>query len=117
MIPTFSARNCFRARAIAGSIVLLACGGSSALAQSSALTPSSLEHSAVTPPLLFREVWQQPPHTGPLNDENRRITPEALTNRDLELRLYGANVRRGAVVSPAHHNSAHGHGTVQYFKN
>src|ERR1700722_2360380 len=74
---------------IAGSIALLACGGSNALAQSSALTPGFLEHPAVTPPLLFREVWQQPPHTGPINDENRRITQQALTNPDLELRLYG----------------------------
>ena len=47
----------------------------------------------MTPPLLFREVWQQPPHTGPLNDENRRITPQALTNADLELRLYGTDAR------------------------
>ena len=40
-------------------------------------SPGVLEHEALTPPLLFREVWQQPPHTGPLNDENRRITPQA----------------------------------------
>ena len=50
-----------------------------------------LEHEAVTPPLLFREVWQQPPHTGALNDENRRITPQALTNPELELQLYGTD--------------------------
>ncbi len=48
-----------------------------ALAQSGAPSGGFLEHEAVTPPLLFREVWQQPPHTGPLNDENRRITPQA----------------------------------------
>jgi MacB-like periplasmic core domain len=37
----FSTRKCFRTRAgaIAGSIALLACGGSNALAQSNALTP------------------------------------------------------------------------------
>ncbi|MEP7308689.1 MAG: hypothetical protein ABJA98_24550 [Acidobacteriota bacterium] len=91
----FSTRQCFNARAwtIAGSIALLACGGHSALAQSNAQTPGFLEHEAVTPPLLFREVWQQPPHTGPLTDENRRITPQALTNPDLELRLYGTDAR------------------------
>ena len=85
MISTFfSTRNCLstRAWAIAGSIALLACGGRNALAQSSALSPGFLEHPAVTPPLLFREVWQQPPHTGPLNDENRRITQQAVTNPD-----------------------------------
>jgi hypothetical protein len=75
---------------IAGAFVVLACGGH-ALAQSSPPTGGFLEHEAVTPPLLFREVWQQPPHTGPLTDENRRITPQALTNKDLEYRLYGAD--------------------------
>jgi len=80
-----------RAWVIAGAIALLAGDGRHALAQSSVPTGGFLEHEAVTPPLLFREVWQQPPHTGPLNDENRRITPLALTNQDLEYRLYGAD--------------------------
>jgi len=95
MVSTFvSARMRFSPRAwfIAGSIAVLACGGR-ALAQSSAPNPGFLEHEAVMPTLLFREVWQQPPHTGPLTDENRRITPQALTNADLELRLYGADAR------------------------
>ena len=81
MIRTFlGTRKCFgpNAWAIAGSIALFACGGPNALAQSSTLTPGFLEHPAVTPPLLFREVWQQPLHTGPLNDENRRITQQAV---------------------------------------
>jgi hypothetical protein len=81
-----------RAWATAGVAAVLACGRL-VLAQSSAPTGGFLEHEAVTPPLLFREVWQQPPHTGPLNDENRRITPQALTNADLELKLYGADAR------------------------
>jgi hypothetical protein len=88
-----------RARAIIGSIALIACAGGSALAQSSATSPGFLEHDALTPPLLFREVWQQPPHTGPLNDENRRITPQALTNPDLELRLYGTDAHNIQVTS------------------
>jgi hypothetical protein len=88
MISTFFTT---RAWAIAGSIALLACGARNALAQTGALSPGVLEHEAVTPPLLFREGWQQPPHTGPLNDENRRITPQAVTNPDLELRLYGTD--------------------------
>jgi hypothetical protein len=65
----------------------------SARAQSNAPTGGFLEHEAVTPPLMFRETWKQPPHTGPLNDENRRITPDALTNADLELHLYGPDAR------------------------
>jgi len=87
------ARKCFNTRTwvIAGSIALLTCGARIALAQSALPTPGFLEHEAVMPPLMFREVWQQPPHTGPLNDENRRITPQALTNPELELRLYGAD--------------------------
>ena len=80
-----------RAWVIASAIGVLACGGRTVLAQSSAPGGGFLEHEAVTPPLLFREVWQQPPHTGPLNDENRRITPKALTSPDLEYRLYGTD--------------------------
>ena len=91
MIATdFYVRIGSRAWTIAGAIALLACG-SSALAQTKTESPSFLEHDAETPPMLFRETWQQPPHTGPLNDENRRITPQALTNPDLEYRLYGTD--------------------------
>lgn len=78
---------------IVSAIALLACSGRDVLAQSNVPTGGFLEHEAVTPPLLFREVWQQPPHTGSLNDENRRITPQALTNPDLEYRLYGTDAR------------------------
>jgi hypothetical protein len=104
MISTFfSTRKYFRRRAwaIACLIALFACGGPNALAQSTTLTPGFLEHPAMTPPLLFREVWQQPPHTGPLNDENRRITQQAVTNPDLELRLYGPDARN---IEATEHN-------------
>ena len=102
MLSTLSGRGCVNARAFAivVSIVLLAtCGARSAWAQSNPTEPSFLEHDAVTPPLLFREVWQQPPHTGPLNDENRRITPQALTNPNLELKLYGPDAANIQVTS------------------
>jgi hypothetical protein len=94
MISMSINRNRFRTRAwaLAGSIAVLACGRH-AFAQSGVPSGGFLEHEAVTPSLLFREVWQQPPHTGPLDDENRRITPKALTNADLELRLYGTDAR------------------------
>jgi hypothetical protein len=88
-----------RALAVAGSILLLACGAHGALAQSTAATPFALEHDVLTPPLLFREVWQQPPHTGPLNDENRRITPAALASSNLELKLYGKDAANIQVTS------------------
>jgi hypothetical protein len=93
---------CSQARAIAVAGVL-ACwfGVGTALAQPNAdtLTPFFLEHDAVTPPLLYREGWQQPPHTGPLTDENRRITPAALTNPSLELKLYGHDAKNIQVTS------------------
>ena len=92
-----SNRMCLRGSVsiVTASIVVLVLtgGGRHALAQSSAQNPGFLEHEAVMPSLLFREGWQQPPHTGPLNDENRRITPQALTNMDLELHLYGMDAR------------------------
>ena len=102
MISTFFSTRKFstRAWAVAGSIALLACGRN-ALVQSSDLSPGFLEHPAVTPPLLFSEVWQQPPHTGPLTDENRRITQQAVTNPDLELRLYGTDARN---IQATEHN-------------
>lgn len=95
MISTY-----FRTRVwtIAG-IALLLCAGGSGLSQSREGTPFFLEHDALTPPLLFREVWQQPPHTGPLTDENRRITPDALTNKDLTLQLYGPDAGNIQVTS------------------
>lgn len=88
-------RKCFSGSAwtIAVSLAVLALGARYSVAQSKAPTPGFLEHEAVMPSLLFREGWQQPPHTGSLNDENRRVTPQALTNPDLELRLYGADAR------------------------
>jgi hypothetical protein len=86
---------------IAGSILLLIGNSMSALAQSTAPSADFLEHDAMVPPLLFRETWRQPPHTGALNDENRRITQQAVTNPDLQLQLYGSDARN---VQVAEHN-------------
>jgi len=49
--------------------------------------------AATRPALLFKEEWKQPPHTGDLNDENRRVTQDAVTNARLELKLYGADAK------------------------
>src|SRR5208282_718862 len=46
----------------------------------SARAQAPAAESAVRPPLLFREEWAQPPFTGKLNDENRRVTEAAVTN-------------------------------------
>jgi hypothetical protein len=41
------------------------------------------------PPTFFREEWKQPPYTGQLNDPARRLTQDAVTNPNLELKVYG----------------------------
>ena len=45
--------------------------------------------AATRPALLWREEWKQPPYTGTLNDENRRVTQDAVTNPRLEIKIYG----------------------------
>lgn len=52
---------------------------------------------ATRPALLFKEEWKQPPYTGALNDETRRVTQAAVTNPRLELKLYGQAVREVGV--------------------
>ena len=91
---------------VVAAAILLIAGAENALAQNAAPAQKRedngaffLEHDALTPPLLFREVWQQPPHTGPLTDENRRITPQALMNPNLTLQLYGPDARNIQVTS------------------
>jgi hypothetical protein len=86
---SFSVRSCI----IAGAVAALAGNVRPARAESRAQNPGFLEHEAVMPTLFFRETWKQPSHAGPLNDENRRITQEAVTNAGLELRLYGSDAR------------------------
>jgi len=54
---------------------------------------------ATRPPLLFKEEWKQPPYTGTLNDENRRVTQDAVTNARLELKLYGAAAKEIGVYN------------------
>jgi len=67
-----------------------------------ARTISSMQQTppAVRPPLLFREDWRLPKHTGPATDENMRFTPEVVTNERLEVKLYGAG---SAPVRAAEH--------------
>src|SRR5262245_48733510 len=43
----------------------------------------------VRPPLFLREEWKQPPYTGRLTEPARHLTQEAVTNPNLELRVYG----------------------------
>jgi hypothetical protein len=64
--------------------------------------PAATQKPAMTPrpPLLYREVWRLPPHTGEPNDENMRVTPAIVTNPNLEMRLYGTDA---SVVRAAEH--------------
>jgi hypothetical protein len=103
LINRFRTCRSASASAIAGSLMLLTCGAGVALGQP-APTPDYLEHQDVPPPLLFREVWQQPPHSGELNDQNRRISPQALTTAELQLHLYGTDA---SDVQVAVHHGLH----------
>ena len=65
-----------------------------------AAAPAAAPAPAPTrPALLFREEWNQPPYTGTLNDENRRVTQDAVGNPNLELKLYGTAVKEVGVYS------------------
>lgn len=61
--------------------------------------PAAPAAPAGRPALMFREEWKQPPYTGQLNDENRRVTQDAVTNPRLELKLYGAQAREIGVYN------------------
>lgn len=55
--------------------------------------------AATRPALLWREEWKQPPYTGTLNDENRRVTQDAVTNPRLELKIYGTTAKEIGVYN------------------
>jgi len=61
--------------------------------------PAAQAAPAARPALLFKEEWKQPPYTGTLNDENRRVTQDAVTNPRLELKTYGAAAREIGVYN------------------
>lgn len=77
---------------------LLAVGHAQA-AQPASAPIAATAVTAVHPPLVFREAWRQPSHMGELTDENRRITPEAVSNPNLKVSLYGADSRNIGVYS------------------
>jgi hypothetical protein len=52
--------------------------------------PAGRGPAAVRPPLFFREEWKQPPYVGQLTEAARHVTQDAVTNPNLELRIYGA---------------------------
>jgi hypothetical protein len=60
---------------------------------------AAAEASAGRPPLLYKEEWKQPPYTGTLNDDNRRVTQEAIAHPRLELKIYGSDARQIGVYN------------------
>ena len=52
------------------------------------------------PPLLFKEVWREPPFTGERTDENQRFVPSVVTNPKIEAKLYGPDAK---VIRAARH--------------
>jgi hypothetical protein len=64
-------------------------------AQPPATAPAPAPAQQGRPPLLFREEWKQPPYTGELDDEKRRIklTHDAVGNPNLDLMLYGPDTK------------------------
>lgn len=95
----------------AGLVLALVLLSGSALAPSaSAQTPAApaAGRAAGAPPagdavprpdLLYKEVWKQPSYTGDLNDEKRRFTQEAVTNPNLELKVYGTDAKNVEVYN------------------
>jgi hypothetical protein len=55
------------------------------------------EATVTRPEMLFKEEWKQPFAPGELTEENRRekrrVTQDAVANKTLELKLYGADAR------------------------
>jgi hypothetical protein len=64
--------------------------GNTAVAQP-AQTPQAPPR--MRPDLLFREEWRLPKHDGPPTNDNRRVTPEVVTNPRLELKVYGLDAK------------------------
>jgi hypothetical protein len=50
------------------------------------------------PPLFFKEEWKQPSYTGKLDDPKRTVTQEAVTNPNLDLKIYGPCKNGGVEV-------------------
>ncbi len=65
-----------------------------------ALTATAQQQQVARAPLLFKEEWREPPHTGERTDENMRFTPSAVTNDRLDVKLYGQD---STVIRTAQH--------------
>lgn len=62
--------------------------------------PAAAAADAVTrPSLLYKEEWKQPPYTGTLNDANRVVTQDAVTNPRLEVKVYGTAAKEIGVYN------------------
>jgi len=58
--------------------------------QTPAIRPETQKPAPLMPPpLLFKESWAEPPFKGERDDVNQRVTPAVVTNKAIELKLYG----------------------------
>ena len=90
----------FTVAGVALGLALVSAGASAqAPAGRSGGAPAAAAPAAARPALMFKEEWKQPPYTGQLNDENRRVTQDAVTNPRLELKLYGAQAKEIGVYN------------------
>ncbi len=64
-----------------------------------AAAPAQAAAPEVRPALLYKEEWKQPPYTGELNDDNRRVTQDAVTNPRLEVKIYGTDAKQIGVYN------------------
>lgn len=98
MRNTASARLTGRTGLVAAALVIWALA---AAAQTPAPAPATQKPGmAARPPLLFSETFKIPPHAGEETDENTRVTQAAVTNPNLEIKLYGAD---SSVIRAATH--------------
>ena len=81
---------------VLGLVISAAC----AFAPQAAAGGAQAAPPATRPPLLFKEPWKLPPHTGEPTDENMRFTPAVVTSPNLRVTLYGAGA---SVVRAAEH--------------
>jgi len=78
----------------------LAMSASAVFAQGPAGPKPAAPAPATRPPLLFKEVWREPPYEGERTDVNQRFTRYVVTNDRIEAKLYGTDSK---VIRAAQH--------------
>jgi hypothetical protein len=83
---------------------LMACASGAVATPAGAASPAQAATAApapaTRPPLLFKEVWREPPYQGERDDVNQRVTPYVVTNDRIEAKYYGPDWK---VIRAARH--------------